>query len=90
MEWVCDKCYSIMNYSKVGRNRYKVHCSNCGNTFYVDKNDEYIEGDEDFDNEEFNDEESLSVYDAALIWASNGKDEDYMFGYSEDELEDAL
>jgi hypothetical protein len=30
------------------------------------------------------------VYDAAQIWASNGKDEDYMFGYSEDELEDAL
>lgn len=36
------------------------------------------------------DGESLSVYDAALIWASNGKDEDYTFGYSEDELEDAL
>ena len=36
------------------------------------------------------DSESLSVYDAALIWASNGKDEDYTFGYSEDELEDAL
>ena len=36
------------------------------------------------------DDESLSVYDAALIWASNGKDEDYMFGYSEEELEDAL
>ena len=35
-------------------------------------------------------EERLSVYDAALIWASNGKDEDYTFGYSEDELEDAL
>ena len=34
--------------------------------------------------------ESLSVYDAALIWMSNGKDEDYTFGYSEDELEDAL
>ena len=31
-----------------------------------------------------------TVYDAALIWASNGKDEDYTFGYSEDELEDAL
>lgn len=43
------------------------------------------------DEEEFNVEgESLSVYDAALIWASYGKDEDYMFGYSEDELEDAL
>ena len=35
-------------------------------------------------------EESLSVYEAALIWASNGKDEDYTFGYSEEELENAL
>lgn len=34
--------------------------------------------------------ESLSAYDAALIWASNGKDEDYSFGYSEEELEDVL
>ena len=41
---------------------------------------------EDYDD----DDESLSVYDAALIWMSNGKDEDYTFGYSEDELEDAL
>ena len=32
----------------------------------------------------------MDVYDAALIWASNGKDEDYSFGYSEDELESAL
>ena len=36
------------------------------------------------------DDESLNVYDAAEIWASNGKDEDYMFGYSEEELEAAL
>lgn len=36
------------------------------------------------------DDEALSVYDAALIWASHGKDEDYMFGYTEEELEDAL
>lgn len=34
--------------------------------------------------------ENISVYDAADIWASNGKDEDYTFGYSEDELNDAL
>ncbi len=34
--------------------------------------------------------ESLSVYDAALIWMSNGKYEDYTFGYSEEELEEAL
>lgn len=35
-------------------------------------------------------EDSLSAYDAALIWESNGRDEDYSFGYSEDELRDAL
>ena len=34
--------------------------------------------------------ERLSVWDAAEIWASNGKDEDYMFGYTEEELENAL
>ena len=34
--------------------------------------------------------ERLSVWDAADIWASNGKDEDYMFGYTEEELENAL
>ena len=43
--------------------------------------------DDEFDDDE---SESLSVYDAADIWLSNGKDEDYMFGYTEEELEDAL
>lgn len=42
------------------------------------------------DDDEETEEAFLSVYDAALIWASNGKDEDYMFGYTEEELEDAL
>lgn len=36
------------------------------------------------------DKEALSVDDAALIWASNGMDEDYDFGYTEDELLEAL
>ncbi|WP_166805222.1 MULTISPECIES: hypothetical protein [unclassified Cryobacterium] len=30
--------------------------------------------------------DSLSVWDAANIWLSNGMDEDYTFGYGEDEL----
>jgi hypothetical protein len=30
--------------------------------------------------------ETLSVWDAADIWLSKGMDEDYMFGYTEDEL----
>lgn len=38
------------------------------------------------DDEDDGDDESLSVHDAADIWRSRGMDEDYMFGYSEDEL----
>lgn len=41
-------------------------------------------------NDNQSDSESMSVYDAAQIWLSNGKDEDYTFGYSEEELENAL
>jgi len=45
----------------------------------------------EFDDEEDDDDhEGYSVYDAALAWLSHGRDEDYMFGYSEDELESAL
>ncbi|MFW0895813.1 hypothetical protein ACJV2T_05690 [Gardnerella sp. Marseille-Q9179] len=54
-----------------------------GETYVCDYCASEYEGDDE-------DGESLSVYDAALIWASNGKDEDYAFGYSEEELEDAL
>ena len=48
---------------------------------------EYIDDDEDDDG---HDSEALDVYDAALIWQSNGMDEDYMFGYTEEELRNAL
>lgn len=34
-------------------------------------------------------DEGLNVWDAADIWSSSGEDEDYTFGYSEDELRDA-
>jgi len=53
-----------------------MYCKNCG----------YGLDDDDDDDES----EEISVWEAADIWASNGKDEDYMFGYSEEELEDAL
>ena len=43
-----------------------------------------------FDDDEEYDEDALSVDDAAMIWASNGKDEDYTFGYTEEELEEAF
>jgi hypothetical protein len=54
------------------------------NTLDYDMTDDY---DDYMDDEEG---EMISIYDAADIWASNGKDEDYTFGYSEEELEDAL
>ena len=40
--------------------------------------------------EDEDDSEMLSVSDAADIWFSNGCDEDYTFGYSEEELREAL
>ena len=44
-----------------------------------------------YDDDKEDESERLSVWDAADIWQSSGKDEDYMFGYSAvDELEDAL
>lgn len=46
--------------------------------------------DDDIEGEGDDDGETLDVYDAAEIWLSHGKDEDYTFGYDEDELEDAL
>ncbi len=47
--------------------------------------------DDDYDYDpEADDSEALSVWDAADIWESNGRDEDYSFGYSDDELEEAL
>lgn len=35
-------------------------------------------------------EDRISASDAALAWLSRGMDEDYMFGFTRDELEDAL
>ena len=97
MTWVCDYCYSGMEVTKEGRNRYRVECPNCGTTWYVDDDDEMINdgsswspNDENDDYEDDETGERLSVYDAAVIWVSKGKDEDYMFGYTEEELESAL
>ncbi len=42
------------------------------------------------DEDDYDGGEMLSAYDVALIWVSHGKDEDYTFGYSEEELENAL
>ena len=45
----------------------------------------------DYDDfKEYDDGEAINVWDAADIWMSSGMDEDYTFGYTEDELKNAL
>ena len=62
---------------------YSSDNENDQSDYDYDTSDEYEDEDEDY-------EPRLSVSDAADIWMSNGQDEDYMFGYSEEELRDAL
>ena len=53
---------------------------------------EAIDGMEDeyMSDDDYDDGECLSVDDAAEIWLSSGMDEDQTFGYTEEELRDAL
>lgn len=58
---------------------------------YMDEDWESNEPEEEDDYLPFkwdeDDGESLDAEDASWIWMSNGKDEDYSFGFSDDELE---
>ena len=72
----CPECGELMSKKYVFSDEGCANMS-CPKSFYNEDDDD-------------NDSEALSVYDAALIWTSNGKDEDYTFGYSEYELEEAL
>ena len=85
--WTCTEC-GYENYI----NEYNiVDDDNYNEEDYDEYNNDYSDDEEDDDKEDDDDDsEGISVSDAALIWASHGKDEDYMFGYSEEELEDAL
>lgn len=72
-------------------NREKDEFGNWDGTSYICINCSNLDDTDDYDDyDDYDDEDNLSVYEAALIWLSNGKDEDYTFGYDEEELEDAL
>ena len=90
MTWICNYCYSEMNVTKQGRNRYRVECPDCGTFWIIDNNDEVLDAWSPDDESDVDDDENLDACDAALIWMSHGRDEDYMFGYTEEELESAL
>lgn len=61
-------------------------CLDC----FMDEYQKFCDENKDDDDDDYQGDERLSVDDAALIWISHGKDEEYMFGYSEEELEAAL
>lgn len=84
-DWYCDECNAYMNsqpgFSTSGG---EWTCAECGCVNDVSE-DNIIYDYDDYDE----DDERISVWEAAEIWRSHGKDEDYMFGYTEEELEDA-
>ena len=101
-DWYCDECNAHLNeQSGFSSDCGTWTCTECGYLNFINE-DEILDEEEleEFENsgydsynnyvEDRDSGERISVDEAALIWASHGKDEDYMFGYSEEELEDAL
>lgn len=74
----CPDCKgdTVYDYEGIGGEWYCPNCNALHYTGYDDEGDSVEVG--------------LSLEDAALIYGSNGCDEDYTYGYSEDELEDYL
>lgn len=84
----CLNCEEEMD-CETKRGRLYLTCPVCGQHMKADDwYSRYYTMLED-EAEDDDDEERLSVWDAAAIWRSHGRDEDYMFGYSEEELENA-
>lgn len=87
----CPVCDTTMIWSDEFR---EWQCPQCGNAAWQDETcgpDElYYEQTPDGMDDDEEDGEEISVYEAAEIWESSGRDEDQMFGYTEEELEAAL
>lgn len=99
IDWYCDECDDLLNNQPgFSADCGTWTCTECGELNYIDESSVLSEEEyndfQDSEYDSYNDyvnndsSEALSVSDAALIWRSHGKDEDYMFGYSEEELED--
>ena len=97
--YTCPECDGTMHFA----DDEVLVCDVCGYSIDVDYYDEEIEerstsyptreevcGWDDDEEDDEDNSERLSADDAALIWLSHGKDEDYMFGYTEEELEENL
>jgi len=71
-----NRCGVDMEY--IGDGDWK--CPKCGEVSAIGEPDDL----------DYEDAETLSIYDAALIYLSRGFDEDYRFGYTHEELIEAL
>ena len=98
-DWYCDECNDLLNNQPgFDANCGTWTCSKCGELNYISSDeilsdseiDDFKSSGYDSYNDYKNSCESYDVYDAALAWQSRGYDEDYMFGYTEDELRSAL
>ena len=66
-------------------------CASCAIDNIEEENAMYGNHDDDDDEEDYDDDdERLDVYTAAENWLASGEDEDCMFGYTEEELRNAL
>lgn len=83
----CSNFLSMCNDSNLSLEdcwyRFDICCADCAIEKLDEEDSYYSDNDED-------DDERIDVYTAAENWLSSGKDEDYMFGYTEEELENAL
>ena len=89
VDWWCDECNAHMNIQSGFDDSHGTwNCTDCGYENSITSEDIIVIDDFEEDEEDYS--EALDVSDAADIWASNGFDEDYTFGYSEDELRKEL
>ena len=79
MSFICGKCFSKMDIDKVSNIRLKIFCPICGSKWFIDDNEQ-----------ELKIEETIEIEDAALLWSVHGKNNKYLFGYTEEELEKIL
>ena len=97
----CPKCYNDYDFFEESEKLpdvlqaddadladYDGLCANC--ILEKFEEDEKLYGGDTYnDDDETDNGERISLEEAAEIWRCHGKDEDYTFGYSEDELENA-
>lgn len=81
MSFICGKCFSEMDVDKLSDTRLKIFCPLCGSAWFIDDTDHELN---------YDDEDDLSIEDAALLWSIHDKSEKYLFGYTVAELENAL